>query len=236
MSLVVKNTLLVLISLLLVSCQTAPKKLERTVLPRTVLPLFSKCGNSDGGASLVINMKSRVVSGLQLDWIKDGLRLAGEVSDPIGSTILAFEGNGNQKTISMSGNFSRNLSKLSRNESDFIEIDGHQIGVKFSELSCFLDLKIPFQWTNHIMRKRVIRNKESKKMERLIIEFNDDERMIWTSYYPSEKKLCSKIKWNQFLGLISHKIVLCQWTGETPWRAKLELDPESSIEWSKEIE
>lgn len=229
-----KNKIIILLALFS-GCIT-PRVAELSVqeIPKPIVPIFSNCGNADGGVNLLINFESRILSGLMLDWIKDESRLAGEISDPFGSNLLTFEKKKFDQDFLFKGRMVDKIPEISTDENGFLEIDGHLIGIKSSELGCFLNYKVPYAWTKHFSRKSNIHNAKSVENGRkYIFEFDDGRRKIWVSYFSKEKKICSKIKWTHLFGLMSQKIRICQTFNSIPWKSRLEFGEGDFIEWSK---
>lgn len=214
-----------------IGCQTT-KSNQELEIPKSMLPLFSKCGNADGGAKVSFTFENKPLNGLALDWIKDNSRFAGEISNPLGQTVMSFEIVESLKKVEIkSQNLISNVS-YKIDSKGFLEIDGHRVGIKTSELSCLLEFKIPFSWSESLSRVGLV--KKGKIPFKYIMEFEEEDRVIWTSLHLGERKLCSKIKWSEYLGLVSHKIIVCQHIGKSPWKGEIRYGEDYDLEWITE--
>lgn len=228
-----KYFLLLIICGILAACQTS-KKLPVSEIPQTMLPLFDKCMKDDGGGDIVYNVNEKKITGISLDWIQNSKAFVGELSDPVGGTFVRWDMNKPDNKIDLAGYAAPKNGVLTIDQDGFLNFDDYFVGIRPDELPCFLSFKVPFQWTNYLIDKKTFRSKSSGKIGKQELEFNDDKRVMWVSYYPQIGKTCSKVKWSNFWGLKSTVWNICYYTRKEPWKAVFEFSPSDYIEMTAE--
>lgn len=192
----------------LIGCQTTPKP-TKDDLPAWVLPIFDRCKTGDGGGGLNIRVGSRQFKDLTLDWVRDKNGLLGEVSGPIGQTMVSFRAM--ESSFEIGGQLKKNLPLIRVDDKGFLEIDGSRVALKIGELACILNFKLPFAWLESL-------EDLSSSEQKIKMQFSDGDRIVWSEYGNNGKQFCTTVKWNQYLGMLSHRITWCQNTLVSPWK------------------
>ena len=195
-----ENIYLVMMISLLTKCVEIQHPLEEVVNKNNKnLKLFSNCKNTDGRFLLKINQKQQTLLKGYLDWASyknNSFQLS--LSPPIGDEVVSLQYKNNK--INIEGRKSEHYKYLSTDPHGYLKFKNHWIGIKASELPCFLAGKLPREW---LSLPTSTNTKTSP-----YINLYDAKRTISIKPEQKSKNYTLEIKWNAFWFLSQTKIII----------------------------
>lgn len=197
----------------LCSCQTIPSPVPLQ-LPITVQDFFDACMAGDGLASLQIRGPEIEMSSLEVEWVgKENRDWKWEVTNPLGQTMLTSSYDSAAQKIIMGGQAVEHVPPLSIGKDGFIRVDGHFVGIRPEEMSCFLRMKFPQHWLERAYAYQEVETSG-------IILAADEERRIRIEVDHIQSVLkrrgCATVHWSNFLGMVRSQIKFCIKPGKKP--------------------
>jgi hypothetical protein len=209
------------------SCQTA-QPIDQAVVPQRILRQFQQCAPSDGGLLIKSLLQDPDASAVPIDWKAFSQNdLRAEATDPIGRTIFTMRIFGTY--VEITGRSILNLPKLSIDQEGFLQVDDHRIGVRVSEIACFLKFTYPESWKARMVGFETKRGESTVYIED---EFRKMRITRYDDYVYNTEKTCSSISWTSFLGLHKDELVLCIDFRGGVKHAELVSDEKMLIEWT----
>jgi hypothetical protein len=211
---------------LLAACSSLPKK-ETVILPATVESLFATCSSGDGALNIQIYESGNLRGSGDLEWLAEFERgWRSELINPVGKSLLQLTYDQSAQSFVKIGALAGSIPPLTVTE-EFLEVDGHFVGVMPSEIPCFMKFRLPRNWLPNIYSFEQTANT-------LQMTFADEHRTIKTEITGTQPELtsriCSTISWSAVLGLVKRSLVICnEMTGARSGSLK-GLD-EFSIKW-----
>lgn len=199
------NVRVLMVSILLLltsSCVTTVQKIPKTKLPKSLRTHFGTCALKDGGGFLHYQSEKTDVSDLKLDWVNRDDGFIAEVSGPFGAQVARVEKKQGDKEIKLTGKAQTELPRIEVAQSGFLVVDGHEIGLKFSELLCFLHGKFSLKWLSFYTGSLEAVSSSKK------VRFEDGKRSVVVARNES-RHWCADVKWSYFLGLYGQNIEIC---------------------------
>ena len=193
------------IIVLCLSCQTVPKPLEDVSLPIPVEQIFSSCSSGQGALSVNAFKDNEFAGAVEIEWKDTQSKPFGWQSQfltPIGQELLRFSYIKESSSIHTSGRLSPQFSNIAVSNG-FLKVDGHFVGIRPEEISCFLGFKLPRKWLEHLVNIQEDRDKT-------LLVFHDKKREIRSVYSKIDKgNICSSVTWSNYWGMVSSTLTLC---------------------------
>ncbi len=187
------------------SCQTTPKPLKNVSLPIPIESQFSSCTSGQGALSVTSYDGERFLGSVELEWKDSDGRPDGwdtQILSPMGHELMRFSYVPSSQSFRSVGRLSSKFPGVSVSKG-FLEVDGHFVGIKPEEISCFLNFKLPRSW---LKRLTDIQQEEG----RTILFFHDKYRVIRSVYSKIKpSSFCSEIRWTNYWGMVSSTLNLC---------------------------
>ena len=160
---------------------------------------FRSCSPADGGG--FFNSEGAIaIPDMRFDWIKrEDSEFRVQISDLLGRVINDLSWTPKQKKIRFlkSSKWSKYLSIDSEG---YIIADGNNMGLKMTDLPCFLQGKLPNHWKNKFFK--------GSACGQYVIQ--DGAVKITTAFRAGRQKtLCSMIQWSKFFGMITKEAKIC---------------------------
>ena len=196
-----------LIATSLGSCASVPR-IPVSALPPAIEGVFTVCSSGDGGVSLSVVHAGKFLGSGQVDWVSDRDRLGTEweveVRNPLGQIILNLSLAGTE--LRHRGVLDGSLRGIQVRKDGFLEVDGHFVALKASEVPCFLKFRFPREWATHVVELERLQN-------RIVLEIAPEQRQIHMtlddlSASPA-KKICAQVSWRSWLGLVKSVATIC---------------------------
>lgn len=197
----------------LTGCQTIPKPIPLE-LPITVQEFFDACMAGDGLSSLRIRGPDVDISSLEVEWIgKENRDWSWDITNPLGQSMLTAAYSKEKQSITMGGQAASRVPPLAVGKDGFLRVDGHFVGIRPEELSCFLRMKFPQAWLD-------IAYSYEEMNARSVILAADKERRITVEVDNIQSVLkrrgCAAVHWSHMLGIVRSEIKFCVKPGRLP--------------------
>jgi len=194
----------VLIGMSLLSCQTFVTDKFRQ-LEEHEKKYFHPCKKMSGDFNFILSKKTDVLLKSYMEWSS---RLEGVYSiafvSPLGNDLLFFKAENRELSLSGLDRF-KNISILV-DDDGFLKIGGRWLGIKSSEVPCFLKGELPFEWLD---KARVLKKEDTHD----VVHINDSSRHIEIDFYYNKKreleKKCIRMYWNIFWIFKKYHIDIC---------------------------
>lgn len=213
--------ILPIVAIVLTGCQTIPKPIPLQ-LPITVQEFFDACMAGDGMSSLQVRGPDIDISSLELEWIgKANREWRWEITNPLGQSMLMASYQQEKQSITMGGQAASRVPPLTVGTDGFLRVDGHFVGVRPDEMSCFLRMKFPQAWLETAYSYTEVD-------ARSLILAGDRERRISIDIEHIQSVLkrrgCASVRWSKMLGLVRSEIKFCIKPGKLPTMTVTGLD------------
>ncbi len=195
------------------ACQTVPTPIPLQ-LPITVQDFFDACMVGDGLASLQVRGSDTEISSLEIEWVgKDNRDWKWEITNPLGQTMLTGSYNSAEQKITTSGQAVELVPPLAVGKDGFLRVDGHFVGIRPEEMSCFLRMKFPQHWLDRAFAYEEIENRAiilaADKERRIDIEVEHIQSVL-------KRRGCANVRWSNLLGIVRSQIKFCIKPGKQP--------------------
>jgi hypothetical protein len=186
------------------ACVTAEKHVEP--LPAVLAPYFGGCSPADGAASLRIYEGDDLIGSGDLAWTAaKGGEWEAEVVSPLGQTLLHVKRRGDQ--LGVAGSLAARLPSVAVRDDQFLEVDGHFIGIKAAEIPCLLGFHVPRPWLDGV----VALDNDGARTE---AELSEPQRSMTVTAtgirQGAVERICSRVSWPVLLGLRTGALDWCQ--------------------------
>lgn len=194
-----------LLALLISACQTTPAP-QAMRAPEAFQEAFSQCNKGDGEVLARLLEGEQVINTVPMDWVAWGRRgWAVEGTSPFGQTLFRLTYQGVDRSFATSGAFPGRLPDLASNEDGYLVIDGRWIGIRASEIPCFLKGQVPTAWLQSVIHWKL-------SSHELVFTSKEKGRALYVRMEVDEQNsinYCSRIVWSYYLGLVSRELKIC---------------------------
>lgn len=166
---------------------------------------FEKCTPTDGSINLTLTKKESVVfSEVVFDYIVSSKKeFKGHILNPLGGVEAKIYKDKSDTSFSWTPKGKFKKLDLSLDKENFLSLNDSFVGVKLSEIGCFLKYKWPKSW---LKKFRLEKTKENYSE----FIFDDQGREVILKYSKTDKAIqCSRIKWSYFLGIYPKELLVC---------------------------
>lgn len=183
------------VALLTVGCQTwGGRTQERGELPADLAPIFRTCAPSDGGIAIKVHERGALKGAADLDWIAKSQQVFDmQLTGPIGQTLLMVRRD--SANLTLTGPLAAKVPPTKVLANGFLEVDGHFIGLRASEIPCLFRAALPSAWL-----QRLDSFESDDKETRIFVE--EPRRDIVVSVAKTSKgyaDYCVEVSWRTFL-------------------------------------
>lgn len=192
------SRLLVLVWLV-TGCATLSDEAPVTV-PAVFHPYFGECSPADGAASLSFLQDGGIVGSGDAEWVARKASFTLEMLDPVGRTMLRVQRKAGKLTST--GPLASRIPPLAIRKDGFLEVDGHMLPIRATELPCVFSGNLPRAWLAVARRVAGPRITVADKVRTIEIGFDKPEDR-------RRGRICSRITWGGF-AWYSHEMSWCQ--------------------------
>ena len=188
--------------LILTSCQTT--SFQEIELPVVYLSNFENCHTGDGTISLSSKFETKFPR-IEFDWaVQKYPSIALESYNPMGQTVAAIRYDAKSNKIKVRGALKDLSGRLSVKDND-IFYEGNFIGLRTTELACYLKAKLPHKWLNHVSDY-----KKKKASSRYFVS-SFENRTIYTKMKKTKSGFysCSRFEMTKYLGAVKYGFEMC---------------------------
>lgn len=185
----------------LFACQTVGRQ-EAPPLPETAQAAFAPCYPKDGAVSLQVFSSDAFRGAVEAEWAAlpngDWDILATAAT---GQTVLSGTRRGDH--VNFAGPLAPKVPKIAILEDGFLALDGNLLGIKASEVPCFLAFALPKTWV-------ALADAVTKAKGGANLAFSDDVRQMHVKIptLAASRTNCAEVIWQHHL-ILSHSLTFC---------------------------
>jgi hypothetical protein len=203
----VRALLVLAVALALQGCQTTGPQAE-VRLPAVMEPLFTKCLPGDGASSMQLFEDGKLLGSVDAEWVaKANGDWDIEVTNTVGQSVLKLVRRGDG--IASSGTLAAKAPKFGVRPSGFLDVDGHLVAVKASEVPCFLGFGFPRSWLKIADGMSVGEHETTVSFDDAVRDIEVDAKGLGDR---KEASACAVLTWRKFL-FLHHELTWCRALG-----------------------
>ena len=176
-------------------------------LPADVSGHFHSCASGEGSVHMRLRKDGDYLGDINVEWFAaTGKPFVYQVYEPLGRTVLSIQFDKAAHLLSVSGSWASGLPPIAVDEEGFLLLDQKRVGIKYSEIPCFLRYKFPMVWLSKVTGF-------SNNDDTLRLYISDKSRSIILALKRSGPKtastFCAKIEWKSYFGIVTSNYDLC---------------------------